>query len=102
MAASVILFLLGILEIFAGVIVYFHYFPILEFFLWLGLIYTLKGAWSIVSSVAYSYWYDWMGVLDLLAGLVMILIFYGNIFSFFWIVGLAHIMKGLYTVVVSI
>ncbi len=100
--SSIILILLGVLEIFAGAIVYFHYFPIFVVFLWFGAIYIVKGIWSVVSSVAVGNFFDWMGAIDFLVGLTMISIFYGNIFWFFWIIGLAHLLKGTYTIILSI
>lgn len=56
----------------------------------------------MVSSVAAGYYYDWMGALDFIVGITLLLIFYGTIFPFIWIIGVAQIFKGLYTIVSSI
>ncbi len=99
---SVILVFIAIVEVFAGAIVFLHWFPVISVFLYLGLIYILKGVWSMTSSIFAGYLYDWMGALDFIAGIAMLLIFGGTIFSFFWIIGVAHVLKGLYTFLVSI
>ncbi len=99
---SVTLLFISIIEVFAGFLVFFHSFPIHNVFIYLAIFYLLKGIWSIVSSIAYGFFYDWMGALDFIAGIALMLIFYGTIFDFFWIIGVAHILKGLYSLIFSL
>jgi uncharacterized membrane protein HdeD (DUF308 family) len=102
MPASPILVLLGLIEIFAGLLIFFRSFPIFEIFLWLGLVYVLKGIWSMASSAAARYYYDWMGAVDLLVAASLLLIYAGYTSGFFLIIALLAIAKGIYTVVLSI
>ena len=100
--ASVMLMFISMLEVLAGGLVYFHSFPFHQIFIYMSIFYLLKGMWSLVSSLAAGYFYDWMGALDFIAGIALLLIFYGTVLNFFWIIGIAHILKGLYCLIFSL
>lgn len=99
---SVVLLFISMLEVIAGALVYFHWFPWHPIFTYMSIFYLLKGIWSIVSSIASGFFYDWMGALDFITGIALMLIFYGTILDFFWIIGVAHILKGLYSLIFSL
>ena len=93
---------ISVIEVFAGALVFFHSFPFHSIFIYMSIFYLLKGGWSVVSSLAAGYFYDWMGTLDFITGIALLLIFYGTVLNFFWIIGIAHILKGLYSLIFSL
>lgn len=58
-----------------------------------------KGVWSIVSSVAFGYFTDWMGMIDTLAGLSLILIHNGHPLAVMTFLGVVVLFKGIYSMV---
>jgi len=62
-----------------------------------AIFFILKGIWSIISSVGSGYYADWMGAVDLLTGIGLYLVLNGITNGIFKIVGIAMILKGLYT-----
>jgi len=98
---SVSLIFISIVEIFAGLLVIYPIAIFIQIIFYMSIIYILKGVWSMISSIAAGYYFDWMGGLDFIIGITLLLIFSGVTFSFFWIIGLAHILKGIYTLLLS-
>ncbi|MFH8080905.1 MAG: hypothetical protein QXO84_03450 [Candidatus Aenigmatarchaeota archaeon] len=45
--------------------------PLILLFLW---IHAIKGVFSIIGSVAAGYYFDWMGIVDVLAAIFIVLI----------------------------
>lgn len=87
----------GTLDLLAGVILLFNiHNPLTNIFVFYCI---MKGIWSIISSIAASYYFDWMGLTDLLNGICLLLvrfnIFFPNLFK---IVGVIMIIKGLYII----
>lgn len=64
---------------------------------WFGLFSFVKGLWSLYTSIKAGFFFDWMGVIDLIAGICMILTSYGVYYSFFIILGVALVIKGIYS-----
>ncbi len=86
-----ILFLLGLVDIIAGIImVYPEIFSSVLFYF--GFIVLLKGIFSFASSAMKNYWLDWMGIVDIITG--MIILFSFSI-PYFYIL---PISKGFYTI----
>ena len=94
---SPIFFVLGLVDIFAGIsVVYPH---LVGAFLFYIAFYSLaKGAISIVISFGAGYYTDWMGFADVITGTALALMSFGISFSFFFYIGIFAIVKGLYCV----
>jgi hypothetical protein len=58
--------------------------------------FILKGFWSLGTSVGSGYLFDWLGVVDLLIGIILFLMSKNIQMSFFYIIGWAEIFKGGY------
>lgn len=62
----------------------------------------LKGGFSWIISIGAGYYTDWMGTVDIIAGLTLLLMFFQISFSFFFILGIVAALKGLYCFVSSL
>lgn len=96
--------ILGILDIIAGGLLMLNGVISLEastFVLYLMIIMFLKSVYSIGSAVANGFFFDFMGYLDLISAILLLLAFWGISFDpFFW-VGLLILVKGIYSVLVT-
>lgn len=91
------LFILAIIDIVAGIFLYFHPSFLYRPYLWLSVICLIKGGWSLVTSAAHRFYFDLLGLLDVVVG-ISLLLFYNNVtFPFFYIFGVAIILKGVWT-----
>jgi uncharacterized membrane protein HdeD (DUF308 family) len=70
----------------------------------IGIIMIVKGAWSWISNVAQPSGLniDPMGILDILTGLLLLLVFSGVFLFFFAYFGVLLIIKGVYSFVVGL
>ncbi len=66
-----------------------------------GLFLLIKGAYSFFTAVSSGYWLDWMGAVDMLAGICLMLIYVGFGPAAFLTVGGIVIAKGAYSLVRS-
>lgn len=91
--------LMGLLDIVAGFfLISGTDWPIIKFFVFYSL---LKGISSLISSIALSYYYDWMGLIDLLAGIGLFLLNSGYPYGVFVLVGYASVLKGIYSLFIG-
>jgi hypothetical protein len=102
-----ILSILGIVDIIAGIILVvggLPQFPGNSFVVGIAAIMIIKGLWSWISNVASPEGLniDPMGILDILIGLLVLLVFSGVFFSFFALLGVLVIIKGVYSFVVGL
>lgn len=67
-----------------GLIIYFTFY------------FILKGFWSLGTSIGSGYLFDWLGVIDLVIGIVLLLMNNNIQLSFFYLIGWAEIFKGGY------
>ncbi|MBR9682682.1 MAG: hypothetical protein GOV02_03315 [Candidatus Aenigmarchaeota archaeon] len=91
----VFLILLGIIDIIAGLaLASFELFPpsIMHF---LGILMLLKGLYSFITSLLGGFPFDLLGLLDILAGIALLLLLPFNIL---WI---PLIIKGVYSIVIG-
>jgi uncharacterized membrane protein HdeD (DUF308 family) len=87
-----ILAILGFLDILVGVSLLFPNF--LAFYI--GVIILLKGISSIASSFAIKYFFDIMGFIDMIAGVILVFNFS---IPWFW---LLPMIKGVYSLIVGV
>jgi hypothetical protein len=97
----IILLILSIIDIFAAVLLSgfmpFSYVLVSLF----GFIILGKGLWTLFSALSVGNYLEWMGAIDFVGGLSLILVS-SNIFvfiQFFWVVLL---LKGLYSLFLSL
>lgn len=87
-----ILSILGFLDILVGISLVFPNF--LSFYL--GILILIKGISSVIGSFAVKYFFDFMGFIDLIAGIMLIL---GFSIPWFWILPM---IKGIYSLIVGL
>jgi len=96
------LLLLAIVDIFSGSLLYFHPSFLVRPFFYLGVICLTKGGWSLITSIAQRFYFDILGLLDIIAGLFLIMLYNGVSFPFFSVFGIMIILKGIWTMLFSI
>ena len=88
---QIILLVFGLIDILVGVsILYPGILSSISFYM--AVIVLLKGIFSFGSAALKNYWLDWMGAVDIIAGIVLLT---GFSISYFWVL---PIFKGLYTI----
>ena len=95
-----LLFILGVLDIIIAIIIWMSSgtpFTGNGLVMTLGIIWILKGLYSVIASAAGKFFFDFMGWLDLIGGVFLILSFYGLSFHFFFYAALLMLLKGLYS-----
>lgn len=63
----------------------------------LGILWIIKGLFSILSSAAGGWLFDYMGWPDLVAGVFLLLSYYGLGWHFLFYIALVMLIKGLYS-----
>ena len=98
-----LLLILGMVDVIAGGILALFGLPLLRgngFVLSLGILMLIKGVISYLLACANRFYFDVMGVLDLIAGALLLMVVYGIGLFFFPYVGILVIIKGIYSSVV--
>lgn len=99
------LFVLGILDLIAGIILGLSGFvPYTEngFVFFLGLIIVIKGIVSFLMGAAKGFYLDFMGLLDIVAGAMLMIATTGFMLFFFPYIGIILIFKGLYSMLIGL
>ena len=92
--------ILSVLDLLAGFLIIIRKdfgFVVLGF----GLFMLIKGAYSFFTAVSSGYWLDWMGAVDMLAGICLMLIYVGFGPAALVTIGGIVIAKGAYSLVRS-
>jgi hypothetical protein len=55
-----------------------------------------KGIFSLLSSIGIGYYFDWMGIIDMITGIMLLLLMWGFYFNFIQTIGIVASLKGLY------
>ena len=80
------LIILGILDIIGGILLGVSGMPGSAgnaVFFWFGIIFLLKGAYSILAAAGSGFYFDLLGIMDLIAGIFMFLVAWGVVLDFF-------------------
>lgn len=96
-AAAVI----GIIDIVAGIIIYFSgswIFISIKYILAFSFFYLCFGIWSIATNELRKNYYDWRGIIDLVSAFCLASIFFGNIYNIFWLLGIIIALKGIWSI----
>jgi hypothetical protein len=100
-----LLVILGVLDVLGGILLAISGFIPYEgsgFILTLGAVFVLKGIISYLAAAAKGFLFDLLGILDLIAGIMLILATYGFVVFFFPYVGILLIIKGAYSFVMGL
>ncbi|MEM5869561.1 MAG: hypothetical protein QXR09_00060 [Candidatus Aenigmatarchaeota archaeon] len=92
-----LLLFLGIIDACGALLIYFGpNFPIIgAYTIYFAYMLLVKGILSIFTSFPIGI-FDWMGILDLLAGIVLVLISFGVNFQIFHLFAILYIFKAVY------
>jgi hypothetical protein len=96
-----LLLILGVLDLIAGAALAISGFVPLTavgLVLAIGIILTLKGVVSYLAAAGNGFYFDILGILDMIAGVFLILAFYGTALGFFVWFGIAMILKALWSI----
>ena len=97
-----LLLILGILDLIAGAALAISGFVPLTavgLVFGIGIIITLKGVISYLAAAGNGFYFDFLGILDVLSGIFLILAFYGTAMGFFVWFGVAMILKAMWSIV---
>ncbi len=97
--------ILGMLDILGGIILAISGFiPYTGsgFVFTLGIVFIMKGIFSYLTAAAKGFFLDLMGVLDLIAGIMLVLATWGILIFFFPYIGILLIIKGVYSFVMGL
>ncbi|MCK4496984.1 MAG: hypothetical protein KAU24_02245 [Candidatus Aenigmarchaeota archaeon] len=67
-----------------------------------GIILIIKGIISYISGAAKGFFLDFMGILDIIAGIMLVLATYGFVIFFFPYIGILLLLKGIYSVIIGL
>ncbi|MBI1978731.1 MAG: DUF308 domain-containing protein [Candidatus Aenigmarchaeota archaeon] len=96
------LFSWGIVDVIAGSLLalnFVSFFHTLLFYF--GVIILVKGMWTLVMRWRNKIYFDVTNWVDVLSGAIMLLIYFGVSTPFSWILGLAIIIKGLWSMITA-
>ncbi len=97
--------ILGVLDIIGGVLLGLSGFiPYVGsgFVSAFGFILIIKGIISYISGAAKGFFLDFMGILDIIAGIMLILATWGFVVFFFPYIGILLALKGIYSVIIGV
>jgi hypothetical protein len=97
--------ILGVLDIIGGILLGLSGFiPYIGsgFVSFFGIILIMKGIISWISGAAKGFFLDFMGILDIIAGIMLILATYGFVIFFFPYIGILLLLKGIYSFVIGV
>ena len=92
--------IIGIIDIIAGIIVYFSgswELASVKYILAFALFYLCLGIWSLATNAFKKNFFDWRGVIDLVSSFCLASIYFGDIYSIFWLLGIIIALKGFWS-----
>ena len=95
-----LLFILGLVDIVVGVLLWFSSGSPLAasgLAITFGILWLLKGIYSIVAGASAGFYLDALGIFDLLSGIFLILSYLGLSWGFVLYLGILMIIKGVYS-----
>jgi len=94
----VFLVILGIIDIVVGIgLVFSGSLEGVSIIFYLAMLGIIKGIYSIISAIAGGFYYDLLGFMDLVSGILLYFAFSGSHLGFFFYIGLVMVLKGLYS-----
>jgi len=99
---QILLFILAIVDILSGALIFFHPASFSKIFLYLGFICLTKGGWSLITALTSKFYFDFLGLLDIVSGIFLILLYYKFTLPLLTIIGIMIILKGIWSMFFSI
>ena len=93
--------IVGIIDIIAGIIIYFSgswTLASIRYILALSFFYLCLGIWSLAINALKKNYFDWRGIIDLISAFCLASIYFGNIYSIFWLLGIIIALKGAWSI----
>jgi uncharacterized membrane protein HdeD (DUF308 family) len=100
-----LLILLSIIDLIAGGLLAFcEVFPYAgsAFVGTLGAFMLAKGAWSVLTAAAANFYMDFIGALDIVCGILLVVTTFGFSMHFFVYFAVALILKGIYSFIIGL
>src|SRR4030042_5269255 len=91
------LLILAIFDIASGVLLYFHPALVPKLFIYFAVVCLAKGGWSILSAFVSKFYFEFLGILDVIVGIFLLMLYKGISFSFFPMFGIIIILKGIWS-----
>jgi len=96
---NIVFIILSLLDIATGVLILRNTFnPFIKYMMYFSF---AKGGWSIFSSIATGHYFDWMGIIDVIAGMGLFMIYNGASFYILSTLGTLVVIKGIYSFILS-
>lgn len=89
--------LVGLLDIIAGLLVYFSRsfrFSSNPVILFLSFFYICLGVWALGINIKRKNYFEWKGIIDIITSVSLFLIFSGSTYEIFGAIGILIIIKG--------
>ena len=99
---QILLFILAIVDVLSGILIIFHPAFLSNLLLYLGLICLAKGGWSLIAALTSKFYFDFLGLLDLVSGVFLILLYYKFTLPLLTVIGIMIILKGVWSMFFSI
>ena len=93
--------IIGIIDIIAGIIVYFSWswnLTSVKYILAFALFYLCLGIWSLATNALRKNYFDWRGLIDLVSAFCLASIYFGNLYGIFWLLGIIIAIKGIWSI----
>ena len=91
------LFILALVDIAAGILLYFHPGFLPKLFLYFAIFCLAKGGWSILSAIVSKFYFEFLGLLDVAVGVFLFLLYNNISFPFFYVFGIMLVLKGIWS-----
>ena len=93
------MFLFALVDIIGGLILISSFVSIFKILLfYFGWIIFVKGAWTLFNSFRTHFYFDYLGLIDVICGATMLLLFFGWSLSFLWFFGILILIKGIWSI----
>jgi hypothetical protein len=95
---DIAILLIGVIDVISGIIIYFSKnlkLASTSTIAFLMFFYFCLGMWSLAGNFRRRKYYDWRGVVDIINAITFTLIYYGNVYGIFQLIGVIVAIKGL-------
>lgn len=97
--------ILGVLDLIAGALLGFSgmfTYAGSGFVMVIGIILLIKGIGSYLAAAANAFFFDFMGILDIVSAIMLILATFGFVVFFFPYFGIFMVIKGVYSIAMGL
>lgn len=99
---QIALFMLAVFDVLSGILLYFHPSFAAGLLIYFSIICLAKGGWSILSAVISRFYFEFLGLLDVVVGIFLFMLSRGISLPFFSIFGIIIILKGIWSMFFSV